>query len=648
MTCLLGCLRSRREAQKEDRKPFVLVKLSEKGSVWTDSNSSNSDEIITLNVGGTIFKTTKRALLTENNSFFSAMLSGEWQPDGDSGEYLIDRSPRLFCAILDYLRDGKVFRYLHRLSADEKWLLLTELDFYSIPVPPHLLQSQELNISTTVPYLRLVQQLLDEEAKSSLMATLGDTLVVQRTAQIMETVEHLLDIWTVSDLRLVYEVFVRLNHKQPLVQAVKLACEKHCLRVVEMEKAEQTQDPHSTPTLEPLFDLHVQYMGLVDECLYTTSTTGTVKADVDFQNAIQQAFRASCSTLTTFEECLANLTRAPHAKVVPVVTTLSPYCQNQDLYIAFVMNITQGVCMQTHPDLEGWMTLLEELRCTFGEAQFTALKTRVLDRQQSDVWNVEWRAAHEEHKWLSVVTVPANWQGLRLTPIPLPQSLSEPLDAYNKWFRSKYRDRVLKWCHHYGEATVMFNHKNSAGGTELLINPKLMFVLLLFNEKGEWTFSELVERTHISRGHLLDILAALCPASAPAVLKRVSGPDCPDPEKSTFVVNENFESKQLRLRLHIIKRQTQTEEEAQLKRKQEQHVIEAAAWKVVYRAGDEGICDRAELMTEMIREMDRRRCMLQSKWEVDPVAVKKVIDSLIDRGYIKRDKNDRSRLIRMV
>eukprot|EP01006_Ploeotia_vitrea_P061179 TRINITY_DN77423_c0_g1_i1.p1 TRINITY_DN77423_c0_g1~~TRINITY_DN77423_c0_g1_i1.p1 ORF type:complete len:320 (-),score=20.49 TRINITY_DN77423_c0_g1_i1:94-1053(-) len=90
---------------------------------------------VTLNVGGTVFDTLEETLLAEKETFFWAMLhSGKWQPDAETGQYFVDRSPQMFGVILDYLRDDRVWLQ-NTFSEEELSLLKTELDFYQISVP---------------------------------------------------------------------------------------------------------------------------------------------------------------------------------------------------------------------------------------------------------------------------------------------------------------------------------------------------------------------------------------------------------------------------------------------------------------------------------------------------------------------------------
>jgi hypothetical protein len=92
--------------------------------------------IITLNVGGVKFATNKATLLAEPGSYFAALFnSDQWAPDED-GVYFIDRNPRFFAAILDYLRmivNGREGLLLvGNISPEEQRLLDDDIEYYMI------------------------------------------------------------------------------------------------------------------------------------------------------------------------------------------------------------------------------------------------------------------------------------------------------------------------------------------------------------------------------------------------------------------------------------------------------------------------------------------------------------------------------------
>jgi hypothetical protein len=123
---LIGYVDARIKVLEE--KEQALAEAMGKAKAYTDALSSK----IVLDVGGTKFTTSKSTLLSYKGSFFDAMLSsGCWKPDSD-GVYFIDRDPKHFPLILNFLRMGKVVGHIDADSMDE---LEAELDFYQIQFP---------------------------------------------------------------------------------------------------------------------------------------------------------------------------------------------------------------------------------------------------------------------------------------------------------------------------------------------------------------------------------------------------------------------------------------------------------------------------------------------------------------------------------
>lgn len=114
-----------------------------------NKNSPNSREWIKLNVGGTTFLTTRLTLSKDHSSFFYRLIQEdeELQTDmvsrkilllftlkkesynfqDENGAYLIDRDPRYFPVVLNFLRHGKVI--LDNLSEEG---VLEEAEFYNV------------------------------------------------------------------------------------------------------------------------------------------------------------------------------------------------------------------------------------------------------------------------------------------------------------------------------------------------------------------------------------------------------------------------------------------------------------------------------------------------------------------------------------
>lgn len=123
-----------------------------------DSFNMNGAEIIHLNVGGTVYTTTRSTLCRYPDSMLGAMFRGDIPSRLDhNGHYFIDRDGECFKYILNFLRSTKL-----SLPNDFKDydLLLCEADFYQIRPLIELIAHMELESSANKShshYLEIIE-----------------------------------------------------------------------------------------------------------------------------------------------------------------------------------------------------------------------------------------------------------------------------------------------------------------------------------------------------------------------------------------------------------------------------------------------------------------------------------------------------------
>uniref|UniRef100_A0AAY4C4U7 BTB domain-containing protein n=1 Tax=Denticeps clupeoides TaxID=299321 RepID=A0AAY4C4U7_9TELE len=100
------------------------------GDVESAAAAGNSGKWIRLNVGGTVFLTTRQTLLKEQTSFLYRLCQQQdlHSDTDETGAYVIDRDPTYFGPILNYLRHGKLV-YNKELAEEG---VLEEAEFYNI------------------------------------------------------------------------------------------------------------------------------------------------------------------------------------------------------------------------------------------------------------------------------------------------------------------------------------------------------------------------------------------------------------------------------------------------------------------------------------------------------------------------------------
>ena len=145
----------------------------------SSSSTSSSSGIITLDVGGKLFSTSKATLTSHKDTFFEALVSGRHgnpslstnnitKNNNSSTTYFIDRDPDHFKHILNFLRTGTVIS----LPADEngKKELLIEADFYGLDNMVNAMQSPVIDMKDLLPHHVVIQREKEKDLRSAFVA----------------------------------------------------------------------------------------------------------------------------------------------------------------------------------------------------------------------------------------------------------------------------------------------------------------------------------------------------------------------------------------------------------------------------------------------------------------------------------------------
>uniref|UniRef100_A0A914R076 Cullin family profile domain-containing protein n=1 Tax=Panagrolaimus davidi TaxID=227884 RepID=A0A914R076_9BILA len=162
-----------------------------------------------------------------------------------------------------------------------------------------------------------------------------------------------------------------------------------------------------------------------------------------------------------------------------------------------------------------------------------------------------------------------------------------------------------------------------------------MCILMKFNESESFTFEELLNATKIPEENLKRALTSMSMGkkSQKVLLRNGNGLEIENDD--IFSVNDEFTSKLNRIKIQMIpsKFEKNKSEEKEIRsniEKDRKHEIEAAIIRIMK--------SRQKLIhNELITEVTK---LLQSRFLPDPLIIKKRIEALIEREYLKRDESN--------
>lgn len=253
------------------------------------------------------------------------------------------------------------------------------------------------------------------------------------------------------------------------------------------------------------------------------------------------------------------------------------------------------------------------------------------------------------------------WPGQNAPPpIVLPRSPAQSFDVFKNFYLAKHSGRILTLQPSAGTAdlnALFFGAGKQKGADEeetgelqqqnvnikkhiLCVNTYQMVILLMFNTRDKLTYEEIKEETMIPER---DLMRALLPLSVGKHSQRilVKFPKSKDIEPThTFSVNESFTSSFHRVKIQQASaRQGEAEPERNETRKKvdedRKHEIEACIVRIMKARKH---MNHNQLVSEVVEQLNKR-------FQPSPIIIKKRVEGLIEREYMKRSDEDRKQYI---
>ncbi|KAI3713173.1 hypothetical protein L1987_71746 [Smallanthus sonchifolius] len=231
------------------------------------------------------------------------------------------------------------------------------------------------------------------------------------------------------------------------------------------------------------------------------------------------------------------------------------------------------------------------------------------------------------------VLTTGSWPTQSTTACNLPSEILTVCDKFKMYYLGTHSGRRLTWQTNMGSADIKATFGRGQKH-ELNVSTFQMCVLMLFNNGDGLSYREIEQATEILTSDLKRCLQSLACAKGKNVLRKE--PMSKDiGEDDTFFFNDKFSSKFYKVKIGTVVAQKESEPEKQETRQRVEEdrkpQIEAAIVRIMKARR---VLDHNNIVAEVTKQ-------LQSRFLPNPVVIKKRIESLIEREFLERDKDDR-------
>ncbi|XP_076935501.1 cullin-3A-like [Bidens hawaiensis] len=231
------------------------------------------------------------------------------------------------------------------------------------------------------------------------------------------------------------------------------------------------------------------------------------------------------------------------------------------------------------------------------------------------------------------VLTTGSWPTQSTTTCNLPPEILTVCDKFKTYYLGTHKGRRLTWQTNMGSADIKATFSKGQKH-ELNVSTYQMCVLMLFNNTDGLSYKEIEQAVEIPTVELKRCLQSLACAKGKNVLRKE--PMSKDvSEDDEFFFNEKFSSKFYKVKIGTVVAQKESEPEKQETRQRVEEdrkpQIEAAIVRIMKARR---VLDHNNIVAEVTKQ-------LQSRFLPNPVVIKKRIESLIEREFLERDRDDR-------
>ncbi|NWZ76238.1 CUL4A protein, partial [Poecile atricapillus] len=474
---------------------------------------------------------------------------------------------------------------------------------------------------------------LDHSTQKPLIACVEKQLLGEHLSAILQKgLDSLLDENRISDLTQTYQLFSRVKGGQQILlqhwseyiknfgTTIVVNPEKDKDMVQELLDFKDKVDH----IIEVCFQKNEKFINLMKESFETFINKRPNKPAELIAKYVDSKLRAGNKEATDEEL----------ERILDKIMIIFRFIHGKDVFEAFYKkDLAKRLLVGKSASVDAEKSMLSKLKHECGAAFTSKLEGMFKDMELSKDVMVQFKQYMQNQSDPGNIDLTVNiltmgyWPTYTPMEVHLNSEMIKLQEVFKTFYLGKHSGRKLQWQTTLGHAVLKAEFKE--GKKEFQVSLFQTLVLLMFNEGDEFSFEEIKMATGVEDSELRRTLQSLACGKARVLIKNPKGKDVEDGDK--FIFNDDFKHKLFRIKINQIQMKETAEEQVSTTERvfqDRQYQIDAAIVRIMKMRKTLG---HNLLVSELYNQL---------KFPVKPGDLKKRIESLIDRDYMERDKDN--------
>lgn len=479
---------------------------------------------------------------------------------------------------------------------------------------------------------------LDQSTKKALISCVEKNLLENHMKQILQKgLDQLLDENRVSDLSLIYILFNRIKDGLKLLRQEFAVYIKKTGRVIVINPSNETEKDKDM--VQELLDFKDKVDNVISECFMKNEKfVNSMKES--FESFINQRQNKPAELIAKYVDSKLRAgnkeaTEEELEKLLDKILVIFRFIHGKDVFEAFYKkDLAKRLLVGKSASVDAEKSMLSKLKQECG-AQFTSklegmFKDMELSKDTSLAFKQSNQAAENDSVDLTVnILTQGYWPAYPVVEVHLPSQMLNYQEVFKKFYLGKHSGRKLQWQPTLGFCVLKAEFDNFKVKKEIQVSLLQTLCLLLFNEGDEFSFLDIETATGIECNELKRTLQSLACGKARVITKTPKSKEINECDRFTF--DNNFKHRLYKIKINQIQmKETQEENTSTTERvfQDRQYQVDAAVVRIMKTRKT---LSHNLLISELFNQL---------KFPVKSSDLKKRIESLIEREYMERDKDN--------